>query len=162
PRGRKEKESPVTTTGPETRVMPAAERLLAEQKMSPEQITPTGPGRRLLKEDVLRELEKSKEDQSTPELRRRAERPASPAEVLREDREEEVVPMSRLRRAVAERLVEAQQTAALLTTFNEADMTEVLALRKEYGERFQQKYEVKLGFMSFFVKACIDALKQFP
>lgn len=70
--------------------------------------------------------------------------------------------MSRLRRTVAERLVEAQNTAALLTTFNEIDMGSVMALRKEHGEAFLQKYNVKLGFMSFFVKACIDALKQFP
>jgi 2-oxoglutarate dehydrogenase E2 component (dihydrolipoamide succinyltransferase) len=77
-------------------------------------------------------------------------------------REEEVVPMSRLRRTVAERLVEAQRNAALLTTFNEIDMAPVMALRKEYGEAFQQKYKVKLGFMSFFVKACIDGLRQCP
>ncbi len=77
-------------------------------------------------------------------------------------REEEVVPMSRLRRTVAERLVEAQHAAALLTRFNEIDMTAVTCLRKQYGEAFQRKYEVKLGFMSFFAKACIDALKQFP
>ncbi|HLP77061.1 MAG TPA: 2-oxoglutarate dehydrogenase complex dihydrolipoyllysine-residue succinyltransferase [Candidatus Paceibacterota bacterium] len=77
-------------------------------------------------------------------------------------REEEVVPMSRLRRTVAERLVEAQRNAALLTTFNEIDMTGIQGLRKEFGEAFQKKYNVKLGFMSFFVKASIDALKQFP
>ena len=78
------------------------------------------------------------------------------------DRQEEVVPMSKLRRVVAERLVEAQHTAALLTTFNEIDMSGVMALRKEHGEAFQKRYNVKLGFMSFFVKAAIDALKQFP
>jgi 2-oxoglutarate dehydrogenase E2 component (dihydrolipoamide succinyltransferase) len=78
------------------------------------------------------------------------------------EREEEVVPMSRLRRTVAERLVAAQRNAALLTTFNEIDMTQVSALRKQYGEAFQRKHNVKLGFMSFFVKASIDALKQFP
>ena len=72
------------------------------------------------------------------------------------------MPMSKLRRTVAERLVEAQRNAALLTTFNEIDMSGVMALRKEYGEAFQKKYTVKLGFMSFFVKAAIDALKQFP
>ena len=70
--------------------------------------------------------------------------------------------MSRLRRTVAERLVQAQHAAALLTTFNEIDMSAIMLLRKEYGDAFQQKYNVKLGFMSFFVKACIDALKQFP
>ena len=85
-------------------------------------------------------------------------RPAAP----QADRQEEIVPMSRLRRTVAERLVQAQHQAALLTTFNEIDMSAVLALRKDYGDAFQRKYEVKLGFMSFFVKASVDALKQFP
>jgi 2-oxoglutarate dehydrogenase E2 component (dihydrolipoamide succinyltransferase) len=70
--------------------------------------------------------------------------------------------MSRLRRTVAERLVAAQHSAALLTTFNEIDMGQVSDLRKEHGEAFQKRYQVKLGFMSFFVKACIDALKQYP
>jgi 2-oxoglutarate dehydrogenase E2 component (dihydrolipoamide succinyltransferase) len=78
------------------------------------------------------------------------------------ERQEETVPMSRLRRTVAERLVAAQHQAALLTTFNEVDMSNVIALRKEYGESFQQKYNVKLGFMGFFVRASIEALKQFP
>jgi len=77
-------------------------------------------------------------------------------------RAEEVVPMSRLRRTVAERLVEAQRNAALLTTFNEADMSAVIALREQHGEPFKQRYQVKLGLMSFFVKASIDALKLFP
>src|SRR5205807_8195219 len=77
-------------------------------------------------------------------------------------RGEEIVPMTRLRRTVAERLVEAQNTMALLTTFNEVDMSAVLALRKEFGEAFQKKYNVKLGFMSFFVKASIEALKIVP
>ena len=70
--------------------------------------------------------------------------------------------MSRLRRTIAERLVQAQHAAALLTTFNEIDLSAVMALRKEFGDAFQQKHQVKLGFMSFFVKAAIDALKQFP
>jgi 2-oxoglutarate dehydrogenase E2 component (dihydrolipoamide succinyltransferase) len=78
------------------------------------------------------------------------------------ERADEIVPMTRLRRTVAEHLVAAQHNAALLTTFNEIDMAGVLALRKEHGEAFQQKYNVKLGFMSFFVKAAIDALKQYP
>jgi 2-oxoglutarate dehydrogenase E2 component (dihydrolipoamide succinyltransferase) len=78
------------------------------------------------------------------------------------ERQEEVVPMSKLRRTVAERLMEAQHNAALLTTFNEIDMSSVMALRKEHGEAFLKKYNVKLGFMSFFVKAAIDGLRQFP
>lgn len=84
----------------------------------------------------------------------------APAESSGSD--EEIVPMTRLRRTLARRLVEAQQTAAMLTTFNEIDMSVVMALRKEHGEAFQQKYNVKLGFMSFFVKAAVDALKLVP
>jgi 2-oxoglutarate dehydrogenase E2 component (dihydrolipoamide succinyltransferase) len=87
-------------------------------------------------------------------------RPAAPP--ARDAREEEIVPMSPIRRRIAERLVEAQQTAALLTTFNEIDMSAVIALRNEHKQLFQEKYGVKLGFMSFFVKASIDALKLVP
>ena len=114
-----------------------------------------------------------KPSQERPRSERLREEPrAEPAPVERRaparpepgipSRPEEIVPMSKLRRTVAERLVEAQRNAALLTTFNEIDMTSVMALRKEHGEAFQKKYNVKLGFMSFFVKAVIDALKQFP
>jgi 2-oxoglutarate dehydrogenase E2 component (dihydrolipoamide succinyltransferase) len=140
--------------------MPAARRALEEHGLSAEQIEPTGPGGRLLKEDVLRYVESKHQKTSVPTAQiaptPKAERTPFP------DRPEEVVPMSRLRRTVAERLVQAQQAAALLTTFNEIEMSAVMALRKEYGDAFQQKHNVKLGFMSFFVKACIDALKQFP
>lgn len=76
--------------------------------------------------------------------------------------DEEIVPMTRLRKTIARRLVEVQQTTAMLTTFNEVDLSAVVALRKEHGEAFQQKHNVKLGFMSFFVKASIDALKLVP
>ena len=89
-------------------------------------------------------------------------KPAALGSQPRGDREEEVVPMSPIRRRIAERLVEAQQTAALLTTFNEIDMTAVMALRKEHKAIFEQRYGIKLGFMSFFVKASIDALKFVP
>jgi 2-oxoglutarate dehydrogenase E2 component (dihydrolipoamide succinyltransferase) len=78
------------------------------------------------------------------------------------EREEEVVPMSPIRRRIAQRLVEAQQTAALLTTFNEIDMSEVIALREAHRDLFQQRYDVKLGFMSFFIKATVDALRLIP
>jgi len=144
---------------PERRVMPAAERALAERGLRVEEIEPTGPGGRLLKEDVLRKSESPERQHAN-----RTEPPSIASERPSKEpgREEEIVPMSRLRRTVAERLVEAQRNAALLTTFNEVDMTNVMALRKQYGEEFQRKYNVKLGFMSFFVKACIDALKQFP
>jgi 2-oxoglutarate dehydrogenase E2 component (dihydrolipoamide succinyltransferase) len=135
------------------RPMPAAQAALAEHGLRAEEIPCTGPGGRLLKEDVLRRVE---------ELRQPPAESATKPSASVEGRQEEVVPMSRLRRTVAERLVEAQRNAALLTTFNEIDMGAVIALRKEYGARFQKRFQVKLGFMSFFVKACIDALQQFP
>jgi 2-oxoglutarate dehydrogenase E2 component (dihydrolipoamide succinyltransferase) len=146
PRARAEAKDATT----ERRVMPAAERIMAEQGIKPEEIKGTGPGGRILKEDVLRPKEAPQTEQPKPSVQ-----PTG-------GREEEVVPMTRLRRTVAERLVAAQQNAALLTTFNEIDMTSVMALRKEYGEVFLQRYSTKLGFMSFFVKACIDALRAFP
>jgi 2-oxoglutarate dehydrogenase E2 component (dihydrolipoamide succinyltransferase) len=169
-------------TGPAVeppRVMPAARRLIAERGAAAEHVTPTGPGGRLLKEDVIRHLDESRE----PTVRTAPARPAAaepeapgpgtaapptkshataaePRAVA--SREEEAVPMSLLRRKVAERLVQAQQTAALLTTFNEIDMSAVVALRHAHQEAFQQRHGVRLGFMSFFVKVAIEALKQYP
>ncbi len=132
------------------RVMPAARRELAERGLEAEQVEATGPGRRLLKEDVVRHVERRREE---------ARSQPSPGAAARE---EEVVPMSLLRRRIAERLVAAQQSAALLTTFNEIDMTAVIVLRQRHRESFQQKHGIKLGFMSFFVKASIEALKLIP
>jgi 2-oxoglutarate dehydrogenase E2 component (dihydrolipoamide succinyltransferase) len=126
------------------RVMPSARRLLAERGLSAEEVRPSGPGGRLLKEDV----------------ERHDKRPPAPA--AGGDRGEEVVAMTPMRRRIAERLVQAQQSAALLTTFNQVDMSEAMALRRQHQESFQQKYAIKLGFMSFFVKAAIEALKLVP
>jgi 2-oxoglutarate dehydrogenase E2 component (dihydrolipoamide succinyltransferase) len=147
----------------EPRIMPAAEAALDQYHLRPEQVQGTGPGGRILKEDVLRTVAQPPQTgpaQAAPSPAAQAPAPAS--EPVAAGREQEVVPMSRLRRTVAERLVAAQHNAALLTTFNEIDMGQVMASRKEHGEAFQQRYQVKLGFMSFFVKACIDGLKQFP
>jgi 2-oxoglutarate dehydrogenase E2 component (dihydrolipoamide succinyltransferase) len=126
----------------------------------------SGPGGRLLKEDVERYA------QAEPVAQAAATAVAiapSASQVMvetvglpSEDRGEELVPMSPLRQRVAQRLVEAQQTAALLTTFNEVDLSAVMALRKAHQEAFQKKHSVKLGFMSFFVKATIEALKNTP
>ena len=88
--------------------------------------------------------------------------PSQPKQKISLEREEEIIPMTMLRRTVAKHLVEAQQTMAMLTTFNEVDMSAVQSLRKEHQEKFEKQYQVKLGLMSFFVKAAIDALKQFP
>ena len=126
------------------RVMPSARRALKERGVQADDVEATGPGGRVLKEDVMR---------YTPA----AAKPAAASDKL-----EEAVPMSPFRKKIAERLVQSQQTAALLTTFNEIDMTAAMALRKEYQESFLEKYGIKLGFMSFFVKAAIDALKLVP
>ncbi|MDZ4771880.1 MAG: 2-oxoglutarate dehydrogenase complex dihydrolipoyllysine-residue succinyltransferase [Planctomycetota bacterium] len=128
-------------------VMPAAQRALATSGVDAKDVTATGPGGRMLKEDVQRAAAAPK-----------AALPASSGGA----REEEVVAMTPMRRRIAERLVEAQNTAALLTTFNEIDMSAVMALRNEFKDDFAKKHGTKLGFMSFFVKASIEALKLIP
>jgi 2-oxoglutarate dehydrogenase E2 component (dihydrolipoamide succinyltransferase) len=140
------------------RLMPAARRILAERGLKPEEVPATGPGGRLLKEDALRHLERVEEAKAEQPLGEKKTPTSSASDVG----EEEIIPMSPLRRRIAERLVEAQQTAALLTTFNEIDMTAVMALRQQYREPFEKKYSIKLGFMSFFVKASIESLKLIP
>ena len=139
----------------DTRVMPAAARALAQAGLAADEVQATGPGGRLLKEDVQRTVETRS---NAPAARANT----APAHTAGGAREEEVVPMTPLRRRIAERLVEAQNTAALLTTFNEIDMTNVMALRKQHQDAFVARHGVKLGFMSFFVKASIDALKLVP
>ena len=134
----------------QARVMPAARRVMAEAGLKPENIQATGPGGRILKEDTQRT--------ATGKARKMEEEPRRPAG----DTEEEVVPLSLLRRKIAERLVAAQHAAALLTTFNEIDMSAVQKLRHDYQDRFRKKYAIKLGLMSFFVKATIEGLKEFP
>ena len=126
---------------------PAARRLPPEQRLGVEEVTPT-------------ELEPAHTIETMPEAETHPSRPAPHATVG--EREEEAVPMSLLRRRVAERLVQAQQTAALLTTFNEIDMTAVMALRQAHQEAFKERHTVKLGLMSFFVRAVIEALKLIP
>ena len=150
----------------EPKVMPAAERLLAENKLRADQVTGTGPGGRILKEDVARHAE-TKVTPAAPPDHTAAPPPlpaaqSKPAVQSSGNREDEVIPMTRLRRTVAARLVESQKTTASLTTFNEVDLHEVSQLRKQFQESFTAKYGVKLGFMSFFVKAAIEALKQIP
>lgn len=152
----------------EPRIMPAAARVMAEHGIKSESVQGTGPGGRVLKEDALKQVEPSKEKAPTqqrsapaqPHPTQPSPRPA--AEVPTTFREEQLVPMTRLRKTLAERLVHAQQNAALLTTFNEVDMSEVMNLRKQYQDQFVQKYGLKLGFMSFFVKAVVDALRLIP
>jgi 2-oxoglutarate dehydrogenase E2 component (dihydrolipoamide succinyltransferase) len=142
-------------------VMPSAARLAAEKGVDPSGLSGTGPGGRVLKEDVQRAADAPRPAAAASSSSSNGARPAAAASASY-DGFEEAVPMTALRRKIAERLVQAQQNAALLTTFNEIDMSAVLELRKSRGEAFEKKYGVKLGFMSFFVKAAIDALKLFP
>jgi 2-oxoglutarate dehydrogenase E2 component (dihydrolipoamide succinyltransferase) len=146
-------------------VMPAAQRLLDENDLHAGDVPATGPGGRLLKEDVLAFV-RNRDSQPAPP----AAKPAPPTPVAAtslvtnpsELRAEEVKPLSMLRRTIAARLVEAQQTAALLTTFNEIDMDPVMRIRKKYKDRFAERHGVKLGFMSFFAKAAVEALRRYP
>lgn len=135
-------------------VMPSAQRVLDQAGVSAADAKGTGLGGRVLKEDAQRAVKKNKSSKKAPAR--------VPAAASGGNRDEEVVPMTRMRRTIAKRLVEAQQTAALLTTVNEADMTNVMALRTRFKQQYLDQYGIKLGFMSFFVKAVIEALKAHP
>ncbi len=138
---------------------PAVRRLVAEHNLDPSQIPATGKDGRLTKEDVERYLkgQATTNQQSTS----KASSVAS-ASVPSGAREERRVPMTRLRQRIAERLVEVQQTAAILTTFNEINMKPVMDIRRRYKETFEKTHGVRLGIMSFFVKAVVEALKRYP
>lgn len=139
---------------------PAVKRLVEENSLNPAAIPATGKDGRITKGDVLKAIETgtaSAPAASAPSAPQAA-KPAPRVDDIREER----VPMTRLRRVIASRLKEAQNNAAMLTTFNEVDMSAVMALRSEYKESFEKSYGVRLGFMSFFVKAVISALKEFP
>lgn len=147
--------TPAKATSSQTKVMPAARRLLAENNLRAEEVKASGPAGRLLKEDVARHVDAASsagEESVVDET----------LEIADDFRQEQVVPMSPLRLRIAERLVQAKQQAALLTTFNEVDMSAVTSLRAEHKAAFEEKHGVKLGFMSFFVKAVCDALKAIP
>ena len=146
------------TTGSD-RLGPAARRLVEEHKLDTAAIAGTGRDGRVTKSDVLDYLETRRATSSESEE-------DSPIAVAAADgalsRAEQRVPMTRLRTRIAERLIEAQQTAAMLTTFNEVDMSAVIELRSRHKQAFIDRHEVKLGFMSFFVKAAVEALRRFP
>lgn len=135
--------SSAAVSGGTKRVMPAAERMLNESGLPPSSVEGTGPGGRVLKEDVVRTVR----DGGSKSFG---------------NREKKSVPLNPIRQTIAKRLVQAQQNAALLTTFNEVDMSAVKELRGKYKDAFDKKYGIKLGFMSFFVRAVVDALQQFP
>jgi len=139
-------------------VMPAAQKIAAEKGIDTSKVQGTGRDGRVTKADVISQ-------ESRPVTAKQPlQQPPSPVNVdaLLAGRPEQRVPMSRLRARVAERLVQSQSTAAILTTFNEVNMAPVMELRKKYQERFEKEHGVKLGFMSFFVKAAVHALKKYP
>lgn len=140
---------------------PSAQRLIEENNLDIQSIRGSGSGDRILKEDVLKVL--AARDKPAPAASVEGKpKPPAPAEAYPEGRSEKRVPMSRLRARIAERLLEAQRNAAILTTFNEVNMQPVMDLRRRYRDAFEQSHQVKLGFMSFFVKAVIEGLRRFP
>ena len=135
---------------------PSAKKLMAENKISSDKIAGTGKDGRIMKNDVLKAVQSAgieETEKSSP--------PRAPSSIEDADREERVK-MTRLRQTIAKRLKDSQNTAAMLTTYNEVDMTEVMSLRTEFKELFEKKHGTKLGFMSFFTKACCHALKEVP
>jgi 2-oxoglutarate dehydrogenase E2 component (dihydrolipoamide succinyltransferase) len=149
---KKEVQGPIKTS-------PAVRRLLEEHDLDATMVSGTGRDGRITKSDVMSFL---KSDDSGSVTSSDQAPQVSEAVASGPERSEKRVPMTRLRARIAERLVDAQHTAAMLTTFNEVDLTEVMALRKRYKESFEKKHSVRLGFMSFFAKAAVEALKQFP
>lgn len=147
-------------------VMPAAQKIAAEKGVDTSRVAGSGRDGRVTKGDVLAHVERASApaERAAPAARPPLPQAAPPVNVeqLLEGRPEQRVPMSRLRQRVAERLVQAQHTAALLTTFNEVNMAPVIELRKKYQERFEKEHGARLGFMSFFIKAAVHALKRYP
>lgn len=156
---------PSTPAEQEASILPAAMKLIQENNLNPKDIKGTGRNGQITKEDVILYLESKKAAPSpapapvkpTQSIETKIQ-PKSRGDVPRE----KIVPMSKLRQTIAQRLVESQHTAAILTTFNEVDMYNVMNLRAAYKDKFKEKYNVNLGFMSFFTKAVIYALKEIP
>ncbi len=137
---------------------PAAVKIAAENNVSANDVAGSGRGGRITKEDVVNKVAGAPAAAAPA-----AAKPSAPAVVIPQgDRSEQRVPMSRLRARIAERLVQSQSTAAILTTFNEVNMAPIIAMRNLYKDKFEKEHGVKLGFMSFFVKAAVHALKKYP
>ncbi|OLL32035.1 dihydrolipoamide succinyltransferase [Burkholderia sp. SRS-W-2-2016] len=156
-------------TGSNTAASPAAGKLMAEKGLGAGDVAGTGRDGRITKGDVLTAGAPAAKAAPAPAAAPKAAKPSLPdvkapasADQWLKDRPEQRVPMSRLRARIAERLLESQQTNAILTTFNEVNMAPVMDLRNKYKDKFEKEHGVKLGFMSFFVKAAVHALKKFP
>ncbi|WP_148862954.1 2-oxoglutarate dehydrogenase complex dihydrolipoyllysine-residue succinyltransferase [Marinobacter fonticola] len=149
--------------GGEAILSPAARKLAEENDVDPNSVQGTGKDGRVTKEDVQKHVESGSKAAEAPSVSAappKAEVPTS--DISPGERAEKRVPMTRLRASIAKRLVNAQQSAAMLTTFNEVNMKPVMDLRKQYKESFEKRHGIKLGFMSFFAKAATEALKRFP
>ncbi|MET4695041.1 2-oxoglutarate dehydrogenase complex dihydrolipoyllysine-residue succinyltransferase [Endozoicomonas lisbonensis] len=156
---------PAAVAAQEPILSPAARKMADEKGFNPTDIAGTGKGGRVTKEDVMRHADQNPVASPAPVTvspQTTAPRVEATSPVFAGERVEKRVPMTRLRAKVAQRLVDAQQTAAMLTTFNEVNMKPVMELRSRYKDQFEKRHGVKLGFMSFFVKACTEALKRFP
>ncbi|WP_330925444.1 2-oxoglutarate dehydrogenase complex dihydrolipoyllysine-residue succinyltransferase [Candidatus Sororendozoicomonas aggregata] len=151
-----------TEKGSEPVLSPAARRMADEKGIDPALVAGTGKGGRVTKEDIVRHMDSAVQPRQAATPQAPAPVPAADSPVFEGDRVERRVPMTRLRARVAQRLVEAQQNAAMLTTFNEVNMKPVMALRSQYKDAFEKRHGVRLGFMSFFVKACAEALRRNP
>lgn len=148
------------TSGQEENILsPSAKKLISENGLDRQLITGSGRGGRVLKEDVMRYLQEAKPAQESEPS---ADKVSASVPTSQGQRPQKRVPMTRLRARVAERLVEAQHNAAILSTFNEINMQPVMDLRSRYRDQFELQFGVRLGYMSFFVKAVVDALKHFP
>jgi 2-oxoglutarate dehydrogenase E2 component (dihydrolipoamide succinyltransferase) len=163
--------APPAASATEVAMSPAVRRLVQEHNLDPSAIKATGPRGRLTKADVVNFMDSQPTAAPAPEPAAAVPAPtpppaaAPPAGTAAPDQQgrlEQRVPMTRLRRRIAERLVEAQQTAAILTTFNEINMQPVMDLRSRYKDKFEKVHGIRLGFMSFFVKAAVEALRRFP
>ena len=154
-----EEEAESADVGTGHKLSPAVRRLVEEHGLDAAAITGTGRQRRITKSDVMRFMQEAEAGQPGPAEEAGVPEPSEPAAGERGERR---VAMTRLRARIAERMVDAQATAAMLTSFNEVDLHEVIRLRKQYREGFEKQYGVRVGFMSFFVKAAVEALRTFP
>ncbi|VAW82142.1 Dihydrolipoamide succinyltransferase component (E2) of 2-oxoglutarate dehydrogenase complex [hydrothermal vent metagenome] len=152
--------TPANSTSAASFATPSAQRLIDDNELDIQAIQGSGSGDRILKEDVLKVLSERRQSQAPTFIPKPETLETLPAAT--EGRPEKRVPMTRLRARIAERLLDAQHNAAILTTFNEVNMQPVMDLRKRYRDSFEKKHGVKLGFMSFFVKAVIEGLRRFP
>ena len=142
---------------------PAARKLMAEHGIDAERVDGSGKGGRITRDDVEKALKARETKSSTVTAEKTVAAPVSDAASADTgEREERRVPMTRLRKRIAERLIDAQQNAAILTTFNEVNMKPIMDMRKHYQADFEKTHGVRLGFMSFFVRACVEALKRYP